>query len=73
MKLYRVQIVRTLYVLGEDALDATLIAEKSEFNREESQTTVIPVATDEAITDWDEDCLVYHSGKEQITLAQARG
>jgi len=72
LRLYVVRVVREAYVLAEDEDDA---ADKSR-EIEQWETPEVEVSSGaERLDGWSQEperCLVYHNGKGDITLAQAR-
>ena len=72
LRLYVVRVMREAYVLAEDE-DAAADMRR---DIEEWETPEVEVSTgSECLDGWSQDaerCLVYHRGKGDITLAQAR-
>ena len=74
-KLYAVSFDMTCYVLAEDALRAMDVAETAwrDASPTDHVASVSEVRPGEALLDgWEDECLVYHSGREEITLASVR-
>jgi hypothetical protein len=67
-RLYAVRVVREAYVLAETQEEAeTLVREIERW-----EEPVIEVDSGSVDLGWPGDCYVYHTGKGDITLAQAR-
>ncbi len=68
MKLYCVKITRSAYVLAEDKEQAE--DQRYNIERDEEFDTEI-YETHSNDLGWDKNCLVYHSGENDITLSEA--
>lgn len=71
MKLWIVRIERAAYVMAETESDA--LDQQDEIERMEDYPVVsAEPAGNRTIPGWDDGCLVYHSGFEDVTLGAAR-
>jgi hypothetical protein len=71
LKLYEVRIVQYGIVLANSRREAE---NKADEIRRTERPAVIPYELDDGSLPfgWDEDTLVYHAGKDDLTLAEAR-
>jgi hypothetical protein len=72
MKLYAVEITYSAYVLAKDEFEAEDFVDDILSMESEQCLFVNEVVSNQNPLGWDPDCLVYHQGKEDITLAKAR-
>jgi len=70
MKLWIVRIERSAYVMAETEDEAIEQQEHIE-NWEEAEVSV-EGAGERTMPGWDDKCLVYHAGFEDVTLSAAR-
>lgn len=70
MKLWVVTIKREAVVMAKTERDA--LNQRREIERWEDYPTIEAKPFKKNPTGWDDDCLVYHSENEDITLKQAK-
>ena len=71
MKLWIVRIERSAYVMADTEAEA--IEQQSEIERWEDFPTVsASLAGTRKLPGWDDNCLVYHAGTEDVKLGAAR-
>jgi hypothetical protein len=59
MRLYRVEVTRTLFVVAETDRDAERAAEQADENPFENQVHASPVRPGDPCSEWEPDSLVY--------------